>query len=52
MLSSVRGNFKYGLSEGINIYSFSLFPDEIQPSGACNMGQIDIIELKLRISKF
>ena len=44
-------NFKYGLSEGINIYSYALFPDEIQPSGACNMGQIDIIELKLRISK-
>lgn len=31
---------------GINIYSFSINPSEFQPSGACNMSQIDNIKLR------
>jgi len=34
-------HFKYDISEGINIYSFSLFPYAIQPSGSCNTSQFD-----------
>ena len=35
---------------GINVYSFSLNPEEHQPSGTCNFSRIDIAQLKLNIS--
>ena len=41
---------KYNISEGINIYSFGLYPTQLQPSGTCNMSQIDSVELKMRLS--
>ena len=44
-------NSKYNLSEGINLYSFALNPSQVQPSGTCNMSQIDSIELKLSLSE-
>jgi hypothetical protein len=34
-------------STGINVYSFSLFPEENQPSGSCNMSKIDDIKIKI-----
>ena len=34
-------HFTYDPNEGINVYSFSLFPEKIYPSGSCNMSQID-----------
>ena len=34
-------------SSGINIYSFSLTPEEHQPSGTCNMSRIDNAELHI-----
>lgn len=42
-------NFTYQCDEGINIYSFGLFPEKINPSGSCNMTQIDNIELRLKL---
>ena len=32
--------------EGVNVYSFSLKPEEHQPSGTCNFSRIDVAELK------
>jgi hypothetical protein len=34
-------------SEGINLFSFCLHPNKLQPSGACNMSVIDIIQIDL-----
>jgi hypothetical protein len=43
-------HFEYEPSVGTNIYSFGLFPSSLQPSGACNMGQIDSVEVKMKFS--
>lgn len=37
-------------SQGINVYSFGLKPEEHQPSGTCNMSRIDNAVLQLTIS--
>lgn len=37
-------------NEGINIYSFALFPGKYQPSGSCNMSQIDDIQADLSLT--
>ena len=37
-------------STGINIYSFSLRPEEHQPSGTCNFSRIDKATLQLTVS--
>jgi len=37
-------------SEGINIYSFSIYPQKNQPSGQTNMTLIDSIKLRLHVS--
>lgn len=42
--------FRRAPSRGINIYSFGLMPDQIQPSGACNMSKIDNIQINLKLS--
>jgi hypothetical protein len=34
--------------DGINCYSFSLYPDEYQPSGTCNFSIISLASLKLK----
>jgi len=34
---------------GINNYSFSLSPEDFQPSGSCNMSKLDDINLNLRL---
>lgn len=42
--------FPYGPNEGINVYSFSLFPNQFQPSGSCNFSLIDDIQIKLLLN--
>ena len=37
-------------SQGINVYSFGLKPEEHQPSGTCNMSRIDNATLQLNLS--
>lgn len=37
--------------QGINVYSFSLRPEEHQPSGSCNMSRIDNATLQLTLSQ-
>jgi len=37
-------------STGINVYSFSLRPEEHQPSGTCNFSRIDKATLQLTVS--
>lgn len=39
-------------SPGINVYSFSLFPEQHQPSGACNFSRIDNAYLVLTSAVF
>lgn len=34
---------------GIYVYSFSLYPESFQPSGACNMSRINKVQLKTEI---
>ncbi len=41
---------KSHLLPGVGMYSFALFPTDIQPSGTTNMSQIELIELIIRIS--
>jgi hypothetical protein len=43
--------FEYPSSTGVNIYSFSLFPDELPPSGTANMTQIGFIDIKMNLNK-
>jgi hypothetical protein len=43
--------FKKAPDSGINIYSFGLSPDNIQPSGSCNTSKIDNIQIQLKLSK-
>lgn len=42
-------HFEYAPDEGINIYSFGLFPDKHQPSGTSNMSKIDNVSIQLRM---
>lgn len=44
-------NYHTSTDSGINVYSFSLFPEELQPSGAINLENISSIGLKLSIYK-
>lgn len=37
-------------SDGINIYSFGLDPEEHQPSGTCNFSRLNVVNLNLRIN--
>lgn len=43
-------NFDYEPSEGINLYSFSLFPNKPNPTGTFNASQIDNIEVLINMS--
>ena len=33
---------------GVNMFSFSLNPDNTQPSGSCNMSKLETIKLKIK----
>jgi hypothetical protein len=37
-------------STGINVYSFALKPEDLQPSGSCNMSRIDNAVLNLTLT--
>ena len=37
-------------TKGICMYSFGLLPEQIQPSGSCNMSKIDNIQISLKLS--
>jgi len=37
-------------SNGINVYSFGLHAEELQPSGTCNLGRINDIKLQLSMT--
>ena len=37
--------------DGINCYSFSLMPEEHQPSGSCNLSRITIAQLDLYLNE-
>ncbi len=37
--------------DGINVYSFSINPNEFQPSGACNFSRINEFQLKIDLDK-
>lgn len=37
--------------DGLNVYSFSLFPFKYQPSGSCNFTEIDFKNINISISK-
>lgn len=37
--------------DGIDAYSFSIFPEDIQPSGVANLGKIGIVELDILFNK-
>lgn len=38
-------------SKGINVFSFALKPEELQPSGSCNMSRIDNATLNLTLTQ-
>ena len=42
--------FNRAPSKGICVYSFCITPEQIQPSGSCNMSKIDNIQINLRLS--
>lgn len=42
--------FAYNPYEGIDIYSMSLLPSKLQPSGSCNMSKIDTVQINLTLS--
>ena len=37
--------------KGINVYSFSLNPEDVQPSGTCNLSKIDDLQLSIIVNK-
>ena len=37
---------------GTNVYSFSLYPNDVQPSGSCNIGRIPKVTLNLQLLKY
>jgi hypothetical protein len=41
---------QHNADEGINVYSFSLYPEKHQPSGTANLSRIDNITLKIIVS--
>lgn len=43
-------HFPFAPSEGTNVYSFGLYPMAIQPSGACNMGQIETVDVTMKFT--
>ena len=44
--------FKNSPNDGINIYTFSLYPEEIQPSGTINLGNVNSKDLLISLGKY
>jgi len=45
-------HFEVSVSEGINVYSYALYPAEFQPSGSCNSSYIGYTELSMKLASF
>lgn len=45
-------NHDYSAPEGINVYSFALYPEKHQPSCTANLSKIDNITLQLNVNSF
>lgn len=43
-------HFKNSMTEGLNVYSFSLQPSEFQPSGTCNMSYVGSTVINLNLT--
>ena len=43
-------DFQYTTVPGIHFYSFGLFPLLLQPTGTCNMSQLDDVQIQLSLS--
>jgi hypothetical protein len=44
--------FKNSPKDGINIYTFSLYPEELQPSGTINLGNVNSKDLLVTLGKY
>jgi hypothetical protein len=49
-MAQVIQHFNYTTNNGINIYSYSLDPKNPQPSGSCNMSEIDNIYVQMNLN--
>jgi len=45
----VYQNFKFAPKDGTNIKTFDLFSNQYQPSGSCNMGKINNVQLQFQL---
>jgi hypothetical protein len=45
-------NHKSSSSPNINVYSFALYPENIQPSGTINLGKVDSKNLIVSLGKY
>jgi hypothetical protein len=50
MMHPMRYHTNIPVSPGINVYSFGLKPEDIQPSGSCNFSRIDNAHLTLTLA--
>jgi hypothetical protein len=44
--------FKNSPKDGVNIYTFSLYPEELQPSGTINLGNVNSKDLLVTLGKY
>lgn len=44
-------HFKCNNQKGLCVYSFSINPLDLQPSGSCNMNKIDNVQIELNVDK-
>ena len=42
-------NHRNGATEGINVYSFALYPEKHQPSGTANLSRIDNVDVRVNV---
>ena len=43
-------HLKTNISKGLNLYSFASYPLMLQPSGSCNMSQIDLVQVQMNFT--
>lgn len=49
-MGQIYQNFIYTPNNGINVYSYSLTPTNVNPSGSCNMSEIDNIYIQMNLN--
>jgi hypothetical protein len=37
--------------DGVNVYSFALTPEKLQPSGTCNLSIVDFVDFKIKLEE-